>query len=316
MLGAADAELLFGTVDAVAQADAADGPARRRPPRRLRPRRLPLLRRPRGPPARPDGRADAAERPGGAALTPDADERLADQARRVPPATVTHLLDLLADGLRAMKDGADARTQLELALVKAADPARDASHEGAARPPRAPRARRAGRPRRLPKRPEAARRPPPAALFAKPPSQPAVTTDRDAHRRARDRRRRRGRDAAPPEAEPAVAVAVAPVDAVDELRELWPAVLEQLEGSLKAMLGETVPLGVEDEPPDRRVQRVGDADVPPRRQARQPRGGRRRRPRRHRPRAARQATSCARTTSSRRTPTSRCRCPSTSSSTG
>jgi DNA polymerase-3 subunit gamma/tau len=59
-------------------------------------------------------------------MTPDADERLAEQARRVPPATVTQLLDLLADGLRAMKDGADARTQLELALVKAATPEVDA----------------------------------------------------------------------------------------------------------------------------------------------------------------------------------------------
>jgi DNA polymerase-3 subunit gamma/tau len=37
------------------------------------------------------------------------------------------LLELLAAGLRAMKDGADARTQLELALVKAATPAHDAS---------------------------------------------------------------------------------------------------------------------------------------------------------------------------------------------
>ena len=37
------------------------------------------------------------------------------------------LLDLVADALRAMKDGADPRTQLELALVKAAQPEHDPS---------------------------------------------------------------------------------------------------------------------------------------------------------------------------------------------
>jgi DNA polymerase III subunit gamma/tau len=37
------------------------------------------------------------------------------------------LLELIAAALRAMKDGADARTQLELALVKAAEPAHDPS---------------------------------------------------------------------------------------------------------------------------------------------------------------------------------------------
>jgi DNA polymerase-3 subunit gamma/tau len=60
-------------------------------------------------------------------ITAEQDERLAEQARRVGGADVVRLLELLADGMRAMKDGADARTQLELALVKAATPARDAS---------------------------------------------------------------------------------------------------------------------------------------------------------------------------------------------
>jgi DNA polymerase-3 subunit gamma/tau len=56
------------------------------------------------------------------AVTPDRDARLADQAERVAPGDVVRLLDLLAVALRATKDGADARTQLELALVKAATP--------------------------------------------------------------------------------------------------------------------------------------------------------------------------------------------------
>jgi DNA polymerase-3 subunit gamma/tau len=60
-------------------------------------------------------------------VTADQDARLSEQARRVAPADVVRLLDLLAGGLRAMKDGAEARTQLELALVKAATPALEPS---------------------------------------------------------------------------------------------------------------------------------------------------------------------------------------------
>jgi DNA polymerase-3 subunit gamma/tau len=55
-------------------------------------------------------------------LTPDRDERLAEQAHRVPGASIVRLLDLLAEALRTIKDGADARTRLETALVKAAAP--------------------------------------------------------------------------------------------------------------------------------------------------------------------------------------------------
>ena len=55
-------------------------------------------------------------------VTPEQDERLAEQAARVGRAEVVRLLELIAAALRAMKDGADARTQLELALVKAATP--------------------------------------------------------------------------------------------------------------------------------------------------------------------------------------------------
>src|SRR4051794_33569869 len=56
------------------------------------------------------------------AMTPDHDARLAEQAQRVPRDAVVRLLDLLAAALKAVRDGADARTQLELALVKAASP--------------------------------------------------------------------------------------------------------------------------------------------------------------------------------------------------
>jgi DNA polymerase-3 subunit gamma/tau len=60
-------------------------------------------------------------------VTAEQDERLREQAARVSPTDVVRVLDLIAVGLRAMKDGSDARTQLELALVKAALPKVDAS---------------------------------------------------------------------------------------------------------------------------------------------------------------------------------------------
>jgi DNA polymerase III subunit gamma/tau len=55
-------------------------------------------------------------------LTPDRDERLAEQAARIPGSSLVRLLDLLAEALHTVKDGADARTRLEAALVKAAAP--------------------------------------------------------------------------------------------------------------------------------------------------------------------------------------------------
>src|SRR4051812_22822748 len=159
VLGVADAELLFGTVDAVAAADARDA--------LLAAARLAES-------GRDAGRFFAdlethlrslmvvqtlGEVPAELAMTAEHDQRLREQAGRVPAAVVTHLLDLLAAGLRAMKDGADARTQLELALVKAANPARGPSGEALpARPGRlqaggAPAAPAPGRPPRRPATP-------------------------------------------------------------------------------------------------------------------------------------------------------------------
>jgi DNA polymerase-3 subunit gamma/tau len=60
-------------------------------------------------------------------ITPDRDQRLAEQAARVTPADAVRLLDLLAAAMRSTKEGADARTQLELALTKAASPEVDPS---------------------------------------------------------------------------------------------------------------------------------------------------------------------------------------------
>ena len=60
-------------------------------------------------------------------LTPESDERLAAQAGRVGHGVVVRALELLAGAMEAIRAGADARTQLELALVKAAKPSLDGS---------------------------------------------------------------------------------------------------------------------------------------------------------------------------------------------
>jgi DNA polymerase-3 subunit gamma/tau len=60
-------------------------------------------------------------------LTPEADEALGGQAARVDRATVVRLLELLGEAMEAVRAGADARTRLELALVKAARPEVDGS---------------------------------------------------------------------------------------------------------------------------------------------------------------------------------------------
>jgi DNA polymerase-3 subunit gamma/tau len=127
VLGVADADLLFGALDAVAAHDAA---AALRAAARLAETGRDL-----GQFAR-DVEAHTRDLlvvktlgdvPPELRVTPDRDERLAEQAARVRGADAVRLLDLLAVALRATKDGADARTQLELALVKAATPEVDAS---------------------------------------------------------------------------------------------------------------------------------------------------------------------------------------------
>jgi DNA polymerase-3 subunit gamma/tau len=127
VLGAADAELVFGAVDAVAAGDV----------------RAALLAAARlADSGRDLGRffgdletharglmvvQALGELPAELRVTAEQDERLAAQAQTVAPADVVRLLELIAAALRALKDGADARTQLELVLVKAAEPAHDPS---------------------------------------------------------------------------------------------------------------------------------------------------------------------------------------------
>ncbi len=128
VLGAADADLVFSTVDAIASGDAREA--------LLAAARLADSGRDVG---RFFGDLEAHARgllvvqtlrgevPAELRVTAEQDARLVEQARRVAGVDVIRLLDLLAAGLRAMKDGSDARTQLELALVKAADPQVDST---------------------------------------------------------------------------------------------------------------------------------------------------------------------------------------------
>ncbi len=67
------------------------------------------------------------EVPAELSLTVEADTRLRAQAERVPPATAVRLLEQLGGALEAVKAGGEPRTQLELALVKAARPETDGS---------------------------------------------------------------------------------------------------------------------------------------------------------------------------------------------
>ena len=67
--------------------------------------------------------------PAEAAVTDDERARIASQAERIEPATVHRLIDLLRDVLDDVRDGADPRLPLELALVRTCRPAGDLSAE-------------------------------------------------------------------------------------------------------------------------------------------------------------------------------------------
>jgi DNA polymerase-3 subunit gamma/tau len=172
------------------------------------------------------------------ALTPEHDERLAAQAQRVGRALVVRVLELLAAALEAARAGADPRTQLELALVKAASPELDPSRQALlARIERLE--SRAGAPAAI-ETPAAAE--PIAPLASAPPLVPA---EEPAAPSASE----------PPPAAPTAAPAPAPLPpagepALDSLSALWPAVVEAVRASnamLAAAIAEARPVALEGE---------------------------------------------------------------------
>jgi DNA polymerase-3 subunit gamma/tau len=127
VLGVADSQLLADTIDAVAAGDA------RRALRavdecveqgrdaasfasdlELRARELLLV-------------GTLGEVPAELSLTPEADDSLRAQAQGVDGGVLVRLLELLGGAREAVRAGADARTRLELSLLKAAKPELDAS---------------------------------------------------------------------------------------------------------------------------------------------------------------------------------------------
>jgi DNA polymerase III subunit gamma/tau len=158
-------------------------------------------------------------------VTPDRDARLEEQSTRIGRTDLVRFLELLADAMKAVKDGADARTRVELALVEAAAPQIDPSAkalmarlekleaalagDGAPAPPAAP----AVAP------PEAAPAPRPAAQPA--PGPAAAAGDEPAAATAPEPPRA---EAAVAVAEPEPAPAPAPVAGLDGMTALWPAV--------------------------------------------------------------------------------------------
>ena len=129
LLGTTDAEVLFRTLDLVAAGDAAEC--------------LRLV------DAQADSGADLnmlvsdllghlrwlflhqqlGELPADAPLTDDERARIGAQAERVSPAAVHRLVDMLRDVLEQVRDGADPRLPLELALVRVCRPATELSVE-------------------------------------------------------------------------------------------------------------------------------------------------------------------------------------------
>jgi DNA polymerase-3 subunit gamma/tau len=160
------------------------------------------------------------EPPDSFSVTADQVPRLEGQARDLPQAEAVRAIDLLADAIAAVKEGADPRTQLELALLKGARPRSDASIEALLM-----------RLERLEQgAPEGGGAPGPVDP---PPAAPEATQAAEAAEAA-------------PRSEPP------PLQGEVELERLWPAVLERVcdaEGGemMAALLAEARPIALEDD---------------------------------------------------------------------
>ena len=145
-------------------------------------------------------------------VTVDRDRRLAEQAKALPKTDAVRLLDLVSQALDATANGAQARIQLELVLIKAAAPEVDPSTAALlARIERLEEGLRSARP---------AAPPPAAATPASPPAEPPVVTSEPGPEPARP----------PSEAAPQPAQATTDALSLDVAIGSWPAVLDLVKG--------------------------------------------------------------------------------------
>ncbi len=226
------------------------------------------------------------EVPSELSLTPEIDGRLRAQAERVGRAEVVRMLDLLGAALEAVRAGADPRTQLELALVKAATPQADgstrallarierleqaltgsptstssAATQTAPAPPASPVPTPTAMPPIAPAIPTTASASPAPTPTAKPPIAPAIPTTASAFAAptptamppvAPATTTTATETSEAPEQEPVVApVAVVGLPAGGDLDALWAAVHESVRAEhelLGAVLSEAVPATLTDE---------------------------------------------------------------------
>jgi DNA polymerase-3 subunit gamma/tau len=257
LLGAADAELLFDTTDALANGDAkaaleaVERLARSgRDPGQFARDLIAHLRQLLV--ARATG-----EVPESFTVTVAQPERLSGQAKEMDDAKLVGAIDSLSSAVAAMREGDDPRLTLEVALLKVATPSLDSSREALLRRIESLESRLVGGAAGEPspegngghssdRRDEAAGRPPtkPENLEpsgAGPPAAPSSTEVQ-------------GND------EPEASVATASVD-IERIVEVWPAVVDHLRDSGSAMLStlfdEAKPLGIDEE---RSALRIGFPD--------------------------------------------------------
>jgi DNA polymerase-3 subunit gamma/tau len=142
-------------------------------------------------------------------VTVDRDRRLAEQAKALPRTDAVRLLDLVSQALDATANGAQARIQLELVLIKAAAPEVDPSTAALlARIERLEEGLRSAGPVA-----------PPAAAATPPAAPPVVTTEPDPE------------PARPPsESAPQRAQAITDALSLDAAIGSWPAVLDLVKG--------------------------------------------------------------------------------------
>ena len=230
LLGAADAELLFDTTDALASEDAkaaleaVERLARSgRDPGQFARDLIAHLRQLLV--ARATG-----EVPDSFTVTVAQPERLAGQAEAIDDAKLMGAIDALSAAVAAMREGDDPRLTLEVALLKVATPSLDSSREALLRRIESLEARLSeGAPRVEVERPAEPQEPSASAA----PVAPSATEEEAAA-----------------EPEPQSPTATAEVD-IDRVVELWPAVVDHLRDTGSAMLStlfdEAKPLAIDEE---------------------------------------------------------------------